>query len=86
MEFLNDYMMPVILGICLCTGYITKQWITDVDNKYIPTIVTILGVILALWISGWNFTPEIILGGMVSGLGSTGLHQLFKQFIENKTE
>lgn len=83
MEFLNEFMLPVVLGICLCVGYIVKKWIPDVDNKYIPTIVLVLGVILSIWISGWQVTPEVILSGMISGLGSTGMHQLFKQFIEN---
>lgn len=83
MEFLNEFMLPVVLGICLCVGYIVKKWIPDVDNKYIPTIVLMLGVVLSIWISGWQVTPEVILSGMISGLGSTGMHQLFKQFIEN---
>ena len=34
------------------------------------------------WLNGFIFTPEILLGGLVSGLASTGLHQAFKQFIE----
>ncbi|GFI31131.1 hypothetical protein IMSAGC013_02525 [Lachnospiraceae bacterium] len=33
MEFLNDFMLPVVLGICLCAGYIIKQWINDLNNK-----------------------------------------------------
>lgn len=85
MEFLNEFMLPVVLGICLCVGYIVKKWIPDVDNKYIPTIVAIIGVVLSIWISGWQVTPEVILSGMISGLGSTGMHQLFKQFVENTT-
>lgn len=85
MEFLNGYMLPVVLGICLCVGYIVKKWIKDVDNKFIPAIVSILGVFLSIWISNWQITPDIILGGLVSGLASTGFHQLFKQYIENKT-
>lgn len=84
MEFLNDYMLPIVLGICLCVGYIIKQWIHDVDNKFIPTIVAVLGVILSAWISKWIVTPEVILSGLISGLGSTGMHQMFKQFIENE--
>lgn len=83
MEFLNEYMLPVVLGICLCVGYVIKKWIQDVDNKYIPTICAILGVILAAWISDWTITPQVVLSGLISGLGSTGMHQLFKQFIEN---
>ncbi|MEY8338493.1 phage holin family protein [Lachnospiraceae bacterium 62-35] len=85
MEFLNEFMIPVVLGICLCTGYIIKKWVKDVDNKYIPTITALLGVCIASWINGWQITPEIVLGGLCSGLGSTGMHQLFKQYLENKS-
>jgi len=84
MEFLNEYMLPVVLGICLCMGYVIKQWVKDVDNKYIPTICVVLGILLASWINGWTVTPQIILSGAVSGLSSTGLHQLFKQYLEKK--
>ena len=86
MEFLNDYMLPIVVGICLCVGYIVKKWIKDLDNKYIPTIVAILGVFLATWISEWQITPQVILSGLVSGLASTGFHQLFKQYIEKTNE
>lgn len=83
MEFLNTYMMPIVVGICLCLGYVIKKWINDVDNKYIPTLVAVVGIILALWINAWQLTPEVILSGLVSGLASTGMHQLFKQYIES---
>lgn len=83
MEFLNEFILPVITGICLCTGYIVKQWLRDVDNRYIPGICAVLGIILSAWINGWTLTPQIILEGMVSGLASTGMHQLFKQYLES---
>ena len=86
MEFLNEFMLPVVLGLCLCVGYVVKKWISDVDNKYIPTIVAVLGVVLSIWISGWQITPEVILSGMISGLASTGMHQVFKQFIEKPSK
>ena len=82
MEFLNEFMMPVVLGICLVIGWIVKKWIADIDNKYIPTIVTIHGAVLAVWFNGWIATPEIILSGLITGAASTGMHQLFTQFIE----
>lgn len=85
MEFLNEYMLQVVLGICLCIGYVLKNLIpTDKVNRFIPAILSVLGVVLSAWISKWNITPDVILSGLVSGLASTGLHQLFKQFIENK--
>lgn len=86
LSFLTEYTVPVIVGICLCAGYVVKKWVKDVDNKFIPTMCAILGVLLALWMSGWNATPAVLLSGMVSGLASTGLHQLFKQLINNEEE
>lgn len=82
MEFLNEYMLPIVLGICLCVGYIAKKWIGDEQNKYIPTIVAVVGIIISIWINEWKVTPQVILSGMISGLASTGMHQLFKQYID----
>lgn len=84
MEFLNEYMLPVVLGICLIVGYVVKKWVNDVDNKYIPTICAVLGIVLAAWINGWFITPQIVLSGMVSGLASTGFHQALTQYLEKK--
>ena len=84
-SFLTEYMVPVIIGLCLCVGYIAKHWIADVDNKYIPTLCAALGAVVAVWISWGNITPEVILSGLASGLASTGLHQAIKQYL-NKTE
>ena len=81
--FLNDFAVPVIMGICCCVGYIIKTSLPKIDNKYIPLMMAILGVVLNVWIN-MNITPEIILGGLFSGLASTGLHQVFKQLINNK--
>lgn len=81
MEFLKDYMVPVIVGICLMVGYIVKHWVKDVDNKIIPTLCAAVGVLVAIWIGRDNITPETILSGLASGLASTGLHQAFTQFL-----
>ena len=83
MEFLNDYIVLAVVGVCLCVGYILKHFITsDKINRYIPMVVGVLGVVINMWLNKWGFTPEILLGGLFSGLASTGMHQLFKQLIE----
>ena len=83
MEFLNEYSAPVIVGICLCIGFILKNLVTtDKINKFIPLIVAVIGVVVNAWLNAWTITPEILLSGMFSGLASTGMHQLFKQWIE----
>lgn len=80
--FLADFMVPVIMGICLMVGYIVKHWIKDVDNKIIPTLCAVLGVAVAFWIHWGNITPEVLLSGLASGLASTGLHQAFSQLLK----
>lgn len=82
LNFLNDYLVLIVVGICLCIGYVIKHIVPgDAINRFIPLIMAIIGVIFNIWISGFAITPEILLGGMFSGLASTGLHQIFKQFI-----
>lgn len=36
LSFLNEYMVPVIVGICLCVGYILKNLFPKFDNRYFP--------------------------------------------------
>ena len=50
---LTTYAVPVIMAICWCVGFIVKKWVKDVDNKYIPTIVALLGILLNVWMNGW---------------------------------
>lgn len=82
MEFLNDYLVLIVVGICLCVGYVMKNLVpSEKVNRFIPLTMMVLGVIVNVWLNGFAFSPEILLGGMASGLASTGMHQLFKQFI-----
>ena len=83
-SFLSNYLVPVIIGICLCVGYILKNVVTtDAVNKYIPLVMGVLGVVLAVWVSG-AFTADIILEGLASGLASTGMYELFKNFLKKE--
>jgi hypothetical protein len=85
-SFVTEYAVPIIVGICLCIGYVIKNIITSEKvNKYIPLIMAVLGVVLNIWIN-MGFTPAILLGGLISGLASTGLHQAFKNIIERKDD
>ena len=79
--FLNEYFIPVIVGICLCVGYVIKTSIPKVDNSLIPMILSILGLLINIWINS-SINPSIVLGGLFSGLASTGLHQMFKNLIK----
>lgn len=80
---LNQYLNIVIVGICLCVGYIIKNIYTkDSINKYIPLIVSLLGLVLAIISNINNISLDVILMGLFSGLASTGLYEGFKAFIK----
>lgn len=81
-HIIQDMYIPIVMIFCLCVGYILKHWIKDVDNKFIPLVLTILGATTAC-AHQQTISFEIITSGMVTGLASTGFHQLFKQIIEH---
>lgn len=81
---LKDNFVVVVLIGCLIVGYIIKTSLNFIPNKYIPAILAILGAVLNAVVSG--VSVETIVYGALMGLASTGLHQAFKQFIENTKE
>lgn len=79
---LSEYFVIVVLVACLVVGYIIKSSLNFIPNKFIPTILAVLGAILNAVVTG--LSVESIVYGAVMGLASTGMHQAFKQFVENK--
>lgn len=83
LSFLSTSINPVIVGICLCIGYVIKNIYTnDKINRYIPLIMACLGLIMSVCTNINKISLEIILTGLFSGLVSTGLHQAFKSIIK----
>ncbi len=79
-NFLSEFCIPVIVGICVCTGYVIKTSVPNIPNRFIPLIMSVLGVVLNVWMVQ-RIDATILLSGLFSGLSSTGLHQLFKNLI-----
>ena len=87
LNILNQYLVPVVIGICLCVGYVIKSSLDFIPNKYIPLIMAVLGLVVNILMHK-GIDGNIALAGMISGLSSTGLHQTFKNLItkENTNE
>lgn len=81
-QFLTEYAMPMVVGLCLCVGYLIKQSLPFISNQYIPLIVAVLGVGANIWIYELSISPDIVLGGLVSGLVSTGCYEMFRNLLE----
>ena len=84
MELLNQFVVVIVLAICLALGYIIKNSLDFIPNKYIPLIMAVVGVFLNAWLNGWIFNPGILLGGLASGLGSTGAFELIRNITSGK--
>lgn len=78
---LAEMSIPIVVCACLIVGYIIKMWVSDIDNKWIPTILAVFGAVLACIVKQ-GITVEYLVAGAISGLTSTGLHQAFKQLIK----
>lgn len=81
---LTENFVLVVLVACLVVGYIIKHTFDFIDNKYIPTILAVLGAVLNAVVSG--VSVETIVYGALMGLASTGMHQAFTKFVENANE
>ena len=82
LSVLTQYLSVVVVGICLCAGYIIKHSLDFIPNKYIPLIMGVLGLIVNILINlSSGITAEIVLSGWFSGLASTGLYETFRNLI-----
>lgn len=77
-SMINSYFIPAVVVLCLCCGYILRNFMPT-DNKWIPTILFVIGVISGVICSG--FCYDAVVSGAVSGLAAVGLNQAFKQAL-----
>lgn len=81
---LTEHFEVVVVVACLIVGYVIKTALDFIPNKYIPTILAVLGAVLNSIVGGVS-VDDIVYGALM-GLASTGMHQAFTKFIENKKE
>lgn len=88
MEIMGIGSVAAITVICYLVGMTIRQ--TPLDNKWIPSIVGALGMILG--VVGWKVIPDYpasdlltaLAVGIVSGLASTGVNQVVKQLASEE--
>lgn len=86
---ISTYLIPGIVILCLCVGYIVKNLIpNDSVNRFIPLITGILGLAASVFTAvtaGAAITVDVCVAGLVSGLASTGLYEGFRNLIGSKS-
>lgn len=81
LSMLLEFINVIVLGICLCIGYVIKNSLDFIPNKYIPLIMLVIGTVLNIIFNIPTITGEVVLVGMMSGLASTGLYEMFKNLL-----
>ena len=87
MDNLGVASVAAITVLCYIVGAAIKAW-DRLDDKYIPAIMGLLGIILGLLaycIHMPDFPAQDVITaaavGAVSGWAATGINQMFKQSI-----
>lgn len=87
---ISTMMMPTILILSLCVGYIVKNLVpNDSVNRFIPLIVGVVGLVagvVSAITTGTPITLELVVGSILSGLASVSVHEQFKNLLENKQD
>ena len=78
--FIQFAVFPVAL-VCFGVGYIIKHFIPKIPNKFIPLILACVGLIINLALNQFNFSYEVIVTGIGSGLISTGSFELVRNLL-----
>lgn len=84
LSFLIEYINLITLGICLCVGFALKyakifDWL---GNQYIPLSMLVLGTIINVLVNIPSINAAVVLGGMISGLASTGLYEMMRNLLD----
>lgn len=84
LTFLLQYIDLVNLGICLCIGFAFKyaKLFEKFGNQYIPLSMLVLGCIIGVLTHLGSINAEVFLGGMISGLASTGLYEMMRNLLD----
>lgn len=84
MSFIN---LPIV-AVCFLVGYVIKNYIKKIPNKYIPLIMIGIGIIVSISISTLSSNMDItksIISGAISGLASTGSYEFIVNTFGLKT-
>lgn len=83
LNYMVQYAVFPIAVICFGVGYLIKHFIPKLPNRFIPLILAVLGLILNLAFNNFNFTFDIIVTGIASGLVATGSFEMVRN-LANK--
>lgn len=76
---LQEYIVPIVFVICYLVGNIIRTSLDKIDNKHIPLILGILGIVISVWVYA-QLTPVVVAVGLASAWAATGFYELTKNY------
>ena len=82
---LNDFIVLIPCLAALLVGYLVKNTIPKIPNRFIPLICAVVGLLINMWVN-MSVTPYILVEGLISGIAATGMFEMVKNFAKEKKE
>lgn len=83
-EIIQQYAMVPVTLACLLIGWMLKHIVTSLDNKWIPLILAMVGIVGVLWMNTWALTPANFLSGLCSAALAVWIHNNYKNLSQGK--
>ena len=77
---LNDFVVLLPCAAALISGFLIKNAVKIIPNRYIPLICAAVGVGINIWIN-MRITPCIFIQGLISGVAATGMFEMVRNLI-----
>ncbi|MER0279712.1 phage holin family protein [Clostridioides difficile] len=77
-SFIPEQLLLLVVALNVL-GFGFKKY-KQLDNKYIPVILLVIGIVFSIWMLGFN--PSSILQGILCWGVAIGANQVYKQLKE----
>ena len=84
LDIINQYAIIPVATVCFFVGWLLKNVWANFNTKLIPVVLLPVGLVGALWLKGWAFTPETIMAGICSAALAVYVHSTGKHIAELK--
>ena len=78
-NLIGEYIVMAVVVGCYLVGFVIRNYVSKISNRYIPLIMMILGMVINLLITLKNGLPIDVMtfiSGGVSGLASCGVYSM----------
>lgn len=77
---ISDFVLVTPCAAALIIGFLIKNSISIIPNKFIPMICGIVGLLINIWVN-MDINADIVISGLFSGVAATGMFEMVRQLL-----